>query len=279
MPPQRVLRLYLEDSGEKEYGPNTSRYFVYAGVIIDRTHEGKLSGQIDALKPATFGTADVEIKSNWLRIPSERKTRYLDRFGVSEAAVQAFVEAFYRIMQAEQLTYLAAAIDKPQMIERYKKDAWYPSATAYQLVLQRYQMHCAGLGAVGQITIDDMSGSSPKKNQWRDLLRLHHNRLKRDGCHMTKMQFPNLVDAPRFGASERFNLLQIADLLAYDVFRQFRDNGDAWDKDDAKAMNTYKHLRPLLKRFRLGPKNKIEGWGIVKWPHERASRWRVKLSQ
>jgi hypothetical protein len=279
MPQRTVLRCYLDDSGEKEYGANTSRYFVYAGVIVDRAVEPDLSREIDELKVGTFGTATVEIKSNWLRIPRERQARYLAPFHVSEQQLTAFVEAFYKLMRSDRLTYLAAAIDKPQMLARYQNSAWYPSATAYQLLLQRYQMHAAGLDAIGQITIDDMSGSTPKKNQWRDLLRSHHNRLKRDGCQMTKMRFTNLVDAPRFGSSERFNLLQIADLVAYNVFRQFRDNGDAWDRDDAKAMKTYKHLDPLLKRFRLGPRNRIEGWGIVKWPHERASRWRVKLTE
>jgi hypothetical protein len=62
-----TLRIYIDDSGEKEYGANTSRYFVYAGAVVDRAVEVALSAEIDGLKRATFSTTEVEIKSNWLR--------------------------------------------------------------------------------------------------------------------------------------------------------------------------------------------------------------------
>jgi hypothetical protein len=119
-----------------------------------------------------------------------------------------------------------------------------------------------------------MSGSSPKKNQWRDLIRLHHNRLKKDGCTITKMKFPSMPPTPLFAASKSLNLLQIADLLAYNVFRQFRDHGDAWVKASG-PLPTYPPLAPLLKRFRLSPEGVVEGWGIIKWPHARKSKWAV----
>jgi len=92
------------------------------------------------------------------------------------------------------------------------------------------------------------------------------------------MKFQSLAKAPLFAASSKFNLLQVADLVAYNVFRQFRDHGDTWDKPNAPNVPVYKPLRPLLRRFMLGPAGEIEGWGIVKWPHDRLSKWRVKLS-
>lgn len=271
------FRAYFDDSGEKEYGAKTSRYFVYAGALVRLDDETALSREIADLKIATFGTADVEIKSNWVRIPSERKARYLDPYGVADGAFRAFIDALKEMMTSERFTYVAAAIDKIQMQERYGERKWYPSATAYQFLLQRVQLHCAAQGAKGHITIDDMSGSSPKKNQWRDLLRTHHNRLRKDGCQLTKLKFDNIAPEPRFASSKRLHLLQVADLVAYDVFRQFRDHGDRWDDPGARGVPVYGHLRPLLKRFMLGPGGKIEGWGIVKWPNDVGSRWRVRL--
>jgi len=87
---QAVFRIYVDDSGEKEYGSKTSRYFAYAGVVVDRAVEEAISAEIDRLKTGTFGTAQVEIKSNWIRIASERKRRYLEPFKISDQDLNAF---------------------------------------------------------------------------------------------------------------------------------------------------------------------------------------------
>src|SRR5712692_8951395 len=187
MVPKRLV-IFIDDSGHKEYGEDTSRYFVYAGVVVDRSEEQSISDEIDDLKRGCFDDCAVEIKSNWLRMPLERKRRYLDPFGVTENAIDRFVERPYALMTSDRLTYVAAAIDKSQMREQYG-NPYYPSALAYLYVLQRYQKHCVLRDAEGYVTIDDMSGSSPKHNQWRDLLRAQHERLKKGGCPFTKMRF------------------------------------------------------------------------------------------
>src|SRR5215831_19342784 len=107
---QRILRIYIDDSGEKEYGPNTSRFFVYAGVIVDRAHEATIAAEVDELKHAAFGTTDVEIKSNWLRFPPARQRRYLEPFKISEARLRQFVDELRQLMTSDRFTYLAAAI-------------------------------------------------------------------------------------------------------------------------------------------------------------------------
>jgi hypothetical protein len=267
----RGLRLYIDDSGEKEYGEKTSRYFVYAGAVVDRDDEDALSDKIDDLKRATFGTNAVEVKSNWLRIPSEPKKRYAVPFGVTDETLTRFVGNLYALMKSDRFTYVAAAVDKTQMLKRYISPH-YPSGLTYQFLLQRYQKHCAKLDASGYVTIDDMSGSSPKKNQWLDLLRAHHARLKKDGCRFTKMRFDNIADRPLFAASSRFNLLQVADLVAYNVYRQFRDHGATWDSTDAPSVPFYPPLGALIRRFMLGEDGRLEGWGIVKWPNDRRNK-------
>jgi hypothetical protein len=120
------LRVYIDDSGEKEYGAKTSRYFVYAGVVVGRAGEQALSDEIDGLKRATFKTSAVEIKSNWLRRPEKRRERYLDPFNISETELNDFVNSVYRLMRTDRLSYVAAAIDKLQMIEKYGERAYYP---------------------------------------------------------------------------------------------------------------------------------------------------------
>jgi hypothetical protein len=175
-------------------------------------------------------------------------------------------------MEGSDFTYVGAVIDKDQMRQRYKHP-YNPSTTAYQFLLQRYQIHCRNGRRIGEVTIDDMTGSTPKKNQWRDLLRVRHRELKRSGCDFTDMKFDNLVDQPRFAASSGFNLLQVADLVAYNVFRQFRNHGDEWDNPGAQKVPVYKALQSLMPRFMRGPNGQVQGYGLVKWPTQHSGHW------
>ena len=273
MPAAPLYRMYVDDSGEKEYGPQTSRHFVYAGVVLAVADEPACVAELVAAKMECFGRSDVELKSNWLRMPHERARRYLSINGVTEEKLTAMVDRVYGwASKAEALQLVAAVIDKPQMLDRYTRP-WYAPTTAYQFLLQRYQRHLARRGGLGQVTVDDMDGASPAHNQWRDLMRAHHRRLKKDGCQLTKLRFDNVTDDFRFGDSAKFEMLQLADFVSYNVLRQFRTHGETWDDPNQRDLPMYDHLRLLLPRFMRGPANQLQGWGIVKWPVVNAGRW------
>lgn len=61
MPEQQLYRVYIDDSGEKEYGANTSRYFVYPGVVISAADEPACNAEVEGLKIKVFGRPDVEL--------------------------------------------------------------------------------------------------------------------------------------------------------------------------------------------------------------------------
>ena len=115
--------LYIDDSGTKEFtsgakgytrqGRGVSRYFVFGGILLSESGSGHLVTAIKDLKQKFFGTHQVEIKSNWLRIPSERNKKYLTKFGISESDLSAFVDELYRCILASDLLALAVAIDMP----------------------------------------------------------------------------------------------------------------------------------------------------------------------
>jgi hypothetical protein len=271
---QQLHRVYIDDSGEKEYGANTSRYFVYAGVVLSAADEPACNAEIERLKVKVFGCPDVELKSNWLRIGRERERRYLRPYSLTDAQLNGFVDELYCWMARCPVQYVAAAIDKVQMKAKYVTP-WHPSSTGYQFLLQRYQKHLLRVNGFGHVTMDDMDGASPAHNQWRDLLRNQHARLKKDGCSLTKLRFDNVAQTLRFGDSKKFHLLQIADLVAYNVLRQFRDHGENWDDPAKGDLPMYARLKPLLPRFMRGPEptNQLQGWGVVKWPSGHKGRW------
>jgi len=223
--------LYIDDSGTKEFasggkeytrqGRGVSRYFVFGGILLSESGSGHLVTAIKDLKQKFFGTYQVEIKSNWLRIPSERGKKYLTKFGISEDDLSAFVDELYQCILASDLLALAVAIDKPYYQAKYGSSAWYPPAIAYELLLQRAVQEILTPDDLS-VVVDDMSGATPKGNQYKLNLRRHHASLRKNGSRLQKkVRFTSLNTDIKFVNSAHSHQVQVADLVAYNVYRQF----------------------------------------------------------
>lgn len=120
--------LYVDDSGTKEYspsgayGPGNTRYFVFGGLFLARGEARRLSTSIQAIKVETFGTENVEIKSNWLRLRDERERRYLRKFGLADLQLNHFVEKYYQALLDSESMLMACVVDKVHM----REDLWRP---------------------------------------------------------------------------------------------------------------------------------------------------------
>lgn len=77
MNPILEYSIFIDESGEREYGDRTSAYFVYNGIILKNKNIRVVEEEIKKIKLAFFDDESVEFKSNWFRIPKERKKRYL----------------------------------------------------------------------------------------------------------------------------------------------------------------------------------------------------------
>ena len=75
---------YIDESGHREYGSGTSRYFALCGVGIPVESWQLLNGHMHTLKQSYFGSPTVEIKSSWLRQPAAAKKHYLEPYGITE---------------------------------------------------------------------------------------------------------------------------------------------------------------------------------------------------
>jgi hypothetical protein len=247
-----MYALYVDDSGTKEYAikpedynrAGNSRYFVFGGVLLTTVESGVLSQKIKNLKQAVFGTEDVEIKSNWLRIPKETEKRYKKPFGVSDESLTAFVSEFYDLIGNCHLQLCASVVDKIHVQEDYK-DPWYAPALAYEFLLQRIVQEVRSPERVS-IIVDNMTGATPKGNQYRKNLEAHHTKLLKHGSSLIKkLDFSPVVPGIRFVDSSRVHLIQVADVVAYNVYRQFVDHGDSWESgatgpDGKVSLPTYK---------------------------------------
>jgi hypothetical protein len=273
--------LYLDDSGQKEYAPpgvkyssGLSRYFVLGGYLTTTREAGRLAEEVRALKLHTFGTTQVEIKSNWLRIPHEREARYLKPFGLTESELRELVDSYYGAVLAADLNLLAAVVDKAHMAEVYPKP-WYTPAIAYEAIVQRLQNELSPTGGSAGVVIDDMTGKTPNNSEYKANLTRHHEQLKRTGSALLRIPITVLSGRLKFVNSKDSELIQIADVISYNVFRQFRDYGEEWEQLGLEQLPTYDWFRRMASKFRRGPEGRIQGYGVVKLPLRQRIAWAI----
>lgn len=284
MPEETSYRLYLDDSGTKEYSPSgtysagNTRHFVFGGPLLRTEEVARLTKLLKKLKLQTFGTYSVEIKSNWLRVKRERERRYLRRFGVSESRLADFVESAYQAIRDADLVLLAGVVDKVHMKEKYEERAWYPPAAAYEVVVQRAQMEMSEKSPESPwtVVIDDMTGATPHGNQYRTNLKRHHTQLKKTGSTLWQgYSFPKLRELV-FIDSGTSHLTQAADMVAYNVFRQFREFEEEWEAEGLGRLPTYDWFARIATKFRNDGNGRIQGFGVVKVPLFNRVRWTVQ---
>lgn len=276
--------LFLDDSGTKELlakrdGSNAfcphggvSRHFVFAGPFLSTGSAAQLGQAIADLKRETFKTPKVEVKSHWLRRPELKEKHYLAPYGITDKDLEVFVERLYDTIVDADLQLIAAVVDKKHLCEMYERP-WYPPAVAYDLVLQRLQLGAPPDRRV-RVTIDDMTGATAKGNPYRRNLLLQHDRMKKHGSALRRgLQYTCLDGRLRFVNSADSHIVQVADLVAYNVYRQFRDYPEEWEQADLAELPTYPWLGRIGPKFRCGSNGRIQGYGIIKFPRLRTIRW------
>ena len=161
------------------------------------------------------------------------------------------------------------------MQERYPQP-WYAPAVAYEILMQRVDREMRNEGIVS-VSIDDMTGATPKGNQYKENLKNHHEQLKNTGSRLySGFTFKCVRGRLRFINSAHSHLIQVADIVAYNVYRQFTDHGEAWETNGIKVLPTYDHFSRLEGKFRTGPDGRVQGYGVVKFPILNRIRWHVE---
>jgi len=255
---------YCDESGQRDYGRGTDPYFVVAAVIASGADAAHLEDEIRDLKRTFWGSPEIEIKPNWIRRPVERKRKYLDPHGLMPKDIDDLVAAVYRWLSKAPVCLLAGVVDKPLMQKKYSSPH-YAGGVAYTMLLQRFQKYTTKRGASGAVVFDDPSGKSPGGHAWRLLLQRQHARLLKEVCPSTGTRFGSMGPLT-FTDSKASPLVQIADLIAYNTFRQFRDHGAAWEDPKLNRLPTYSHFERVLGLFDTGPGKELAGYGVAKWP-------------
>jgi len=132
------------------------------------------------LKREAFGDPSVEVKSDWLRNPYQRRAHYLNKYGIDEATLNRFGFAVSALFPrfAEQIKIVACVFDKRYYKDRVSND---PCCNSCQVVLERIEFYMRRLSSQCILVVDQMESSLSaergKNGELRDVL-LNRRRMK-----------------------------------------------------------------------------------------------------
>ena len=163
----------------------------------------------------TFELADCEVKSNWVRNRKERQEKSPFLSSLCDADIERLVAAYFGQVKACNGVIMAAIIDKRYLHDHMTHETLHKKA--YEFLLERIEHYMAEYHANHQalIVMDDTS------KELNRAVAMKHAFFQRAGNPNTA--FRHIVEYPFFTRSELSNGVQLADLLAYNVYRAFRE--------------------------------------------------------
>ncbi len=290
-----LYKFFIDDSGSKDYLTPYARefinkpplfnkyekfwrdnYFVLCGVRISQEEIGIVNDEMNALKKKYFGTHKVEIKSDWLRNPHKRKKNYFDKFNISLEQLNKFGVELYELISKnkDRLKLSAVVFDKRFYGDKKRQSGeGNPLAKCSQILFERLQY----LNTYHVVVFDQMEASLrvDKGNHGKILKVLKEN----EGMEKIFVTEYDKISDIKFAESSKENFLQIADICAYNIYRQFVHYGREWDgqkkdKSGKSVMKKYKYFDKIRCNFIHIPQGKkVCGVGLMCLPDMNKCQW------
>lgn len=222
---------YVDESGSRDpsvgtaEAPKSHLYVLLAVGLYERQWHPfnreiskvklELARKVERASGVRLELADCEVKSNWLRNAKERKQRSQFLHALDDGDRDRLAGTFFNQLAPRHAVVMAVAIDKRHLQAHVSSELLQKKA--YELLLERIEQFMAEYHDKHQalIVMDD-TGSHLNR-----AVAMKHAFLQRAGNRHVK--FPHIVEYPFFTASELSSGVQLADLLAYNVYRAFRD--------------------------------------------------------
>jgi hypothetical protein len=292
-----LYKVFIDDSGSKDYISPYSRdfidnppifdnyekfwrdnYFVLCGVRVAQENLNEINSIINKLKEKYFKTHLVELKSDWFRNEHKRKKNYLNKYNISVEDLTKFMNEIYDMIAnySDKLKLIAVVFDKRFYgDEKRQRSEGSPLAKTSQIIFERLQY----LGTYHIVIFDQMEAS----------LKIDHGNngkileVLRGNKEMEKIyvaKYDKISDI-KFIKSSNENFLQIADLCAYNVYRQFVHYGREWsgnkkDKNGKSILGMYEYFNRIRCNFihlPMGIEKKVCGVGMVCIPDFDKYNW------
>lgn len=256
---------YFDESGSRDPdagqaasgGPAKDHLYVLVAIGIFERNWQRLERGISHVKleladylrrdgKGRFELADCEVKSNWLRYPTERAKKSPFLAALTDDDRTRLAECFYLQLQECRATIFAVVVDKRHLHDHMTHDTLHKKA--YEMILERIEHFMAEYHPKHQALIV-MDHTSPRLNR---SVAMKHAFFQRAGN--PNVQFRHIVEYPFFTASELSNGVQLADLCAYNVYRAFKSSDFAYPY--------FARMLPYFYRRQNGPQ--LDGLKV--WP-------------
>ena len=162
-----------------------------------------------------FELADCEVKSNWVRNVKEREKKSSFLASLDAQDLERLMRCFFLQVEERRAVIMAAVIDKRYLHDHVDHEILHKKA--YEFLLERIEHFMAEYHPKHNalMVMDDTS------KELNRAVAMKHAYFQRAGNQ--NLQFRHIVEYPFFARSELSNGIQLADLLAYSVYRAFRE--------------------------------------------------------
>ena len=255
-------------------------YFVLAGIHITSETMAVLNPLIDQKKVEVFGTKYVELHSANLRNPYKVKKEYLDKYHITIEKLRDFIDNFwYPLYTSYPLQIISIIVDK-RYFKNLRHEGKMPLEIAAEALFDRTELHPHRECNIIFDQMDDHIKS--KKHDQGKVFEIAGTKIDLANGKYKNKYSHTLVS---FDDSANSNFLQLADIVAYNVWRQFVDYGDEWDthspEGEHRKLPMYPYFEKISDCFYRDKNNKVSGRGIVKLPdpHNKQKGWNISSSK
>lgn len=243
---------YFDESGSRDPSVGTAEHpkdhlYVLLAVgmyerqwfLFDRAISTLKLELIDSLRStgkSRFELADCEVKSNWVRNAKERARKSPFLNSLCDQDRERLIHCFFTQIQARRAVVMAAVVNKRYLHEHVSHEILHKKA--YEFLLERIEHFMAAYHPKHNalIVMDDLS------KELNCAVAMKHAYFQRAGNQ--NLTFRHIVEYPFFTRSELSNGVQLADLLAYSVYRAFREENFDYPY--------FMHLLPSVYRRQTG---------------------------
>ncbi len=166
----------------------------------------ELAGYMKRDGLGSYELAECEVKSNWMRMPTERKKRSPFLSALNDDDMTRLTETYFRQVVECNTIILPCVIDKRHLYDHATHETL--RIKACEFLLERIQHYMREYHPKHRVLIM-MDDTSKKLNR---AIAMKHASFQRAGNR--NMAFPAIVEYPFFTRSELSNGVQLSDLLA-----------------------------------------------------------------
>lgn len=239
---------YVDESGSRDPSvgtPDKPKDHLYVLVAVGMW-EGKwrqfdtaiarvkleLAGYLKRDGKGNFDLAACEVKSNWIRHSGEREKKSPFLHALDDKDRERLVASFFHQIEQCNTVIMAVVVDKRKLRDHMDHEKLHKKA--YEFLLERIE-HFMNEYHSKHNALIVMDDNGVQLNQ---AVAMKHAFFQRAGNQ--NMGFRRIVEYPFFTRSELSNGVQLADLIAYNVYRAFRQEDLSYSYFDMLLPSFYR---------------------------------------